>query len=328
MRDPTSPAHRSQDGRCVIAFIISFLLCFALAAAAYHLPQFKAFRPPAARARMPRDSKNYYVGYAHGGADEYDIYFTVNGAANALKKAEVLFLGSSRTKYAFKDQKLLHGFFDRRHLRYFNLGFGYGEPSPFALDIIRKYDLRPKWVIVNADPFFTAMPSYFAAGVLKANWFDAWKFNFETAASYDVEHLIHSAIPYIDITQWTAQADGVEFRSKKDGTIVPGGMLGSPSDVAVDSIKQTPRADPYTLHLAKEFEQEMTARGTRMVLTWVPTSPNLPRPLVRLADVPIIVPRLTGLHTVDGSHLDIPSARRFCAAVLDKLAPIIDRRGR
>ena len=315
----------AADVRCVQAFCLSAVACFIIAAAAYRLPQAISLRPPAAKASIPNNRKQYYVGYAHGGSEEYDVYYNVHGAADALKKADVLFLGGSRMKYSIRDQDLLEHFFHQRHLNYFNLAFGYGEGEAFELAIIRKYHLHPKWVIVDADTFFHRDPSPFASAVMKASRFAAWKFDFETTTSFWVEHALHSIVPYIDIEQWTWQADGVEFRSKVDGTIYPMGSQGNVSEVVLDDVKTVPRADPFTMHLATQFQRDIKALGAALVTIWVPTGPFASSSLVRMANVPLIAPQVSGLRTIDGSHLDAPSARRFCAAVLQKLGPIMDK---
>ena len=70
-----------------------------------------------------------------------------------MKKADVLFLGNSRALFAFSSDAIAN-FFGKGKLRYYVLAFGTGETSQFAGALIRRYDLHPKVLVINADPFF------------------------------------------------------------------------------------------------------------------------------------------------------------------------------
>jgi hypothetical protein len=44
--------------------------------------------------------------------------------------------------------------FDKLDIRFFVMGFGYGELSPFSLAVLKRWKASPKVVVINADPFF------------------------------------------------------------------------------------------------------------------------------------------------------------------------------
>ncbi len=89
-----------------------------------------------------------YGDYEHGA-----IYYGLEPVAMAsIRKAQVIFLGSSKTQAGFSS-RAVRDYFGGRNIRFFIMGFGYGEASPFALAILKKWQVSPKVVIVNADPF-------------------------------------------------------------------------------------------------------------------------------------------------------------------------------
>src|SRR5882762_4419996 len=77
---------------------------------------------------------NTFGNYDHG-ASYYDLE---PEAVENLKKADVLLLGNSRSQFVFSSEAT-GDFFVKRGMRYFLLGFGYGEMSDLPLALIRRY---------------------------------------------------------------------------------------------------------------------------------------------------------------------------------------------
>src|SRR5262249_42639470 len=101
--------------------------------------------------------------YEHGA-----YYFGLEGAAVAhLRRAEVLVLGNSKAMFAFST-RATEDAFRRLGVPYYLLGFGYGESQLFPLALIKKYGLRPKALIINADPFFEEATQF--QDVLEGDW--------------------------------------------------------------------------------------------------------------------------------------------------------------
>jgi len=87
--------------------------------------------------------------YEHGA-----FYYGLEREAIAnLKSADVIILGNSRAQAAFSTGAL-RDFFATRGIKYFLLGFGYGELSDLPLHLMKRNSVRPKVLVINADPFF------------------------------------------------------------------------------------------------------------------------------------------------------------------------------
>src|ERR1700730_14891282 len=101
--------------------------------------------------------RNYMAGCSAAYFGDYEhaaLYFGLEPEANDhMVAAQVLLLGNSRLMWAFSTKATDKAFHDL-DIRYYLLGFGANERVRFPSAIIRKYQLRPKAVIVNADPFF------------------------------------------------------------------------------------------------------------------------------------------------------------------------------
>jgi hypothetical protein len=103
------------------------------------------------------DDSNFVAGctsHLFGDYEHGALFFGLEPEAIAhLRRAQVLVLGNSSAMFAFSTRATEDAF---RELgaRFYVMGFGYGELSRFPLAMIRKYDLRPQAIIINADPFF------------------------------------------------------------------------------------------------------------------------------------------------------------------------------
>jgi hypothetical protein len=99
-----------------------------------------------------------------------------------------------------------------------------------------------------------------------------------------------------------------------------------PLSIPFSEAQATPATPPPVLlamtEFAHRFIQEMEVRGARVILTFIP-SPNGDRKqaeeLASRLNLPLIAPTLTGLDTVDNSHLSPRSAERFTAAFVAEL---------
>jgi hypothetical protein len=201
------------------------------------------------------------------------------------------------------------------------MGFGYGERSGFPEAIIDRFDLRPKWMVINAEPFFATENSAFANKVMSESRFDAVKFRFEGTAGFAVRHRLHQVVPYLSPFQTTP--DWIWYRSYDDGTAWIAGTVGVPAPATVaDTHEATPS---YVLQVARGFKADMDRRGTRLVLTCIPPdSPAHARLVGETLGIPVLVPELPDLVTRDGRHLDEDSANRFARAFLEQWRPLLE----
>ncbi len=277
-----------------------------------------------------RPADDYYLAHDHGGhVDHHVLYFGTDAEAIAhLRAADVLLLGNSRLMFAARPG-VLDAYFESAGLRYYVLGFGFREMDRFPLAIIEKFDLRPRLVIVNADGFFEDDLSDFARVVMKDTRFGAWKFHTEAEVGHEVRKVVHQIVP-----NWVDQfgrpgfpwrRELVIYRSRVNGAWQLSPWLPGHTPVPPRDLRQ-PRLGRDEVAAAARFKAALERRGSRLVLTYVPT----PRPLgggpALFADVlgvPLITAAPTGLLTEDGDHLDESSAVAWSEAFVRELARFI-----
>lgn len=276
--------------------------------------------------QAPAADEAYYLAHDRGGhVDHHVLYHGIDEEAiENLRESDVLLLGNSRLMFAF-DRQSLRGFFSRLGLTYYVLGFGHREHHEFPRSIIRRFDLRPSLVIVNADRFFLGDQSEWARRVVADSSFDAEKLWFESEAAHAVRRVLHRAVPHLpDLLSDTREL--IVYRSRTDGTWwVANEFEGLGGRMAADDGRP---ASPSAVKLARArtFKREVEARGGRLVLCLVP-APTASRAtaewLAAELDVPLLAPVPAELRTYDGSHLTPESAREFAQAFFEELKPIL-----
>lgn len=271
-----------------------------------------------------------YLAHDRGGhLDHHVHYFGLEpSAVEALRRAEVVFLGNSRLMFALRPQ-VLDPFFESRGLDYYAMGFGFREGDRFPLEILRRFNIRPRVVVVNADGFFGRDLSAWAEEVVKDTRFGAMKLRWENERTHEIRRVVHQVLPHwLDLFARPGLDEGEEFiayRSRRNGTwsvspwpdggtAVPPGLPGG-------------NALPWTIDAARKFKSEIEERGSRLVLTFVPTPDPETREVIDVAEalqVPLAVPHVEGLTSHDQSHLTEDSAviwaERF-VQVLSTLLP-------
>jgi hypothetical protein len=280
--------------------------------------------------RAERPSADYYLAADRGGhVDHHVLYFGTDPVAvEQLKRADVLLLGNSRLMFAARP-RVLDAFFNARDLRYYALGFGFREQDRFPLAIIEKFDLRPRFVIVNADGFFANDLSDFGSVVVQDSWFGAWKLRREAETGHEVRRVVHQLIPnWVDTfgrPGFYSRREFIVYRSRSNGTWQP-----SPWDLGTASVSGRDPAQPPLAagerDAARIFKEALDRRGATLVLTFVPT----PRPMgggpalfAELLGAPLVLAEPVGLRTEDGDHLDEPSAVAWSEAFVRELGRII-----
>lgn len=322
----------STEQQCVAIFLGAFAAAIALSVAATKVQSTGVFANPRPLAALatPSRSPDDYLDYFRGSVSGYAIYHNLGHAADPLQRADVLFLGNSRLLFAFRNRDLLDHFFTARSLNYYVMGFGYGEQSAFPEALIEKYDLHPKWVIVNADPFFGGPPSWMAKTIMSGSRFDALKFQGETLAAFYSQHYLHRIVPYLGSMWWiNPEGDWIWYRSRQNGTILLAAKEGIPSPALPGANAYGSLWEPARVPGAKRFLRQITRRGAKLVLTRIPPDSDVSaKGFAKVLHVPLIAPRLAGLQTLDGNHLDNASATRFVGAFLKEFGRLIDHPGR
>ncbi len=280
--------------------------------------------------RAERPSDDYYLAHDRGGhVDHHVLYFGTDPIAlDHLQRADVILLGNSRLMFAARPG-VLDAFFEARGLRYYVLGFGFREADRFPLAVIEKFDLRPRVVIVNADGFFLNQLSDFGRAVMTDSRFGAWQLRQEAETAHEFRKAIHQLVPnWVDLfgrPGFARLSELVIYRSRTNGTWQLSPWEAGTRSVAGRDLTQPPLA-PHEQDAARRFKDSLDRRGTRVVLTYVPT----PRPLgggpalfADLLHLPLVTAHPTGLLTEDDDHLDESSAVAWSEAFVRELGRVI-----
>jgi hypothetical protein len=171
--------------------------------------------------------------------------------------------------------------------------------------------------------------SDFADVVMRDTAFGAWKLRLESEVSHEVRRVVHVLTPnWLDLfgrPGFRLQRELVIYRSRTNGTWQPSPWnLGE--GIVSDRDLRAPPLMPVEVAASQHLEHLLERRGSRLLLTYVPT----PRPLgggpALLADVlgvPLVAPSLSGLRTEDGDHLDEPSGVVWSEALVRELGLVI-----
>jgi hypothetical protein len=311
-------SRQRRERRSLLIGIAACTLALLASGFAWKLTPLRERRLAIADVRPPA-GREHYLAYDGFALDHYVLYFGLDQrATQQLRAADVLILGTSRLMFAMRPDDL-RAHFAGHGKRCYVLGFGHGERDRFPRAIIERFDLRPEWVVVNADGFFVDELSDFARSVVQAFPLKARATYYERCLDNAVRRALHRYIPHwLSIAQ--QRREYLIYRSREDGTW----LIEAVPDAHLAFAPQSGEQDitPRELAAARQFQQTLAGQGARLMLTCVP-GPNVnPRRAARLADalgVPLIYPELDNLATCDGSHLTPDSAARFVSAFLGEL---------
>jgi hypothetical protein len=272
----------------------------------------------------PPDSDWYLASDFKGPLDHDVLYYNFGKSIENAKKADILFLGNSRVQLGL-DRGLLESFAKRNCLNYFNMAFANVESYQFPLMIIRKYDLRPKVIIINAEDF-TGSLSFLAQDVISQGRLQSVLLFFLRNATYKDILVLHSYAP-----RWIRETFSATLKEHVYKHVVyrsrVTGQWSRPASRKSIPITNKNESDceagikEKTFDNAKRFKEEMSKRGTRVVLTLVPhnySSQNCAEQLAKHIGALMIGVDWHGLSTVDLSHLTKESSQRFTEEFLRK----------
>jgi hypothetical protein len=235
-----------------------------------------------------------------------------------LRNAQVLFLGNSRLEWAFSNPVTAQ-WFGAHHTTYYLFGFAYSETYVFEQALLRTLGPRARVYVINLDSFFGSRPSPPAQFVMEDG--SAWR-RYEGKKAWQRVHRV--------ICGAAAAICGHEiafFRSRSTGSF--SGSPGPPRRMPVSADAAGDDA-PVKEQVANAIEFLSHAPVSRdcVILTLVPstkTNYNLASRIAAQMGAPFIAPNIANLYTVDGSHLDEDSARRWAAAFLRAAGPRIQQ---
>jgi hypothetical protein len=268
--------------------------------------------------RLP--GAEWYCVFYRGGAqlDHTYLWNDLAGAVRGARGADVVFLGTSRMQFALPPHEL-RAFEKRTRLRAFSLALPF-EPAVFPLEILAKYDLRPRVVVAEVDGFFAAERTIHASHIVEAGWWGGWASVFEERLAALVWPVASPVLPSFVVRRPPQYL----LRSSALGAWLPvrwPHRHGAPAAPLVG----TPPAD--TVDGARAVRDALARRGAQLVLTCVPTgrggcSPEWTRALADAIGVPAVTPPIEGLWTTDFIHLCPLSAKRFARTLLREVSAL------
>ena len=288
--------------------------------------------------RQLADRADAFLAYCEApqfGDFEHGAYYygLVPKAVEQLRQADLLILGGSRVQFAFSTDAIRRRFHEQS-IRFYTLGFGYGEAYEFPLTLIKNENLAPKALIIDAGQFFIhhlSLPGYNVSDERRHFWrrFLAWY-------DYQFKMVFTEMQPGFCALMGAACMEnyGAIYRSVADGTWIWRNVFQAPDTPARPIDGSSPQYYPTDQvadgqSCASELFKAAHVAHDCVILTAVPNSISDAEAYAiemgRVLDVRVIVPHLEGLATIDGAHMTATSAERWSEAFLKKLGPDIQR---
>jgi hypothetical protein len=261
----------------------------------------------------------YFLGYCaasdYGGFDHAAYWYPLEvGASRNASAADVLFIGNSRLQFGLSGTSL-ESWFREQGLSYYFLGFGYDENMNFYGPLLKRLEPRARAYVINADDFFVELESVPAQEVMydvsargRMLLKQAWQLP-HRALCAPLRRLCGNA------TSFYRRHETGEWRHAGETAAFNYPTRDRPVDEAQVSV-EIPRAETFIASLPVDHRC--------VFLTYIWTPFNGRASAAALADalgMELISPELSGLHTIDNSHLDPPSAERFSAAFIASAGP-------
>jgi hypothetical protein len=276
-----------------------------------------------------RYSQQSYLAYCEStGYGDYEhaaLWFDLEPEAVAnLQRAEVLVIGDSRTQVAFSTAAT-RAFAAASGWRFYLLGFGYNEDSAFPKVLFNRYQLRPRAVIINADPFFTAKGSDASSRLLSGT--DLVTDYVRLRIKRWAQDLQRAVCRGTALSRYACGGgDRTIYRSRIDGGW----------DTTWWKLERTfplPAEPPrYGVSVAEliaagdDFVASLGVDRRCVLFTVTPSNFSasaVTREVAQALGVQAIVPAVNNLTTYDHSHLNEASAERWSAAFFALAEPFI-----
>jgi hypothetical protein len=287
--------------------------------------------------REPGTFRAYCTSPYYGVYEQGAYWLDLEPAAIAhLKKAEVLFLGNSRAQFGFSTDKI-RDYFRTRGIPFYVMGFSYGESSYFAIALIEKYHLKPKLVVIDADPFFNTGFSDPAKELFDESGSEIdralrrvrldWDYQRRRAFNH-LQPALCAAFPRL-----CSGAFKSIYRSEADGLWVWRDVYAPAEHQSLpnEPVQHVLGADlAVDLHYAAEgFMERLPVPAQCVILTQVPNGLHdwkaYDLEMGRILGAPVVFPELPGLSTIDSSHLTWSSAQAWSEAFLRQADLLITR---
>jgi hypothetical protein len=302
---------------------LAILFCAAILA----FPVLLTFQVAPIGCPVPNSSRRFLAFCRNGAYQDFEHGAYALGlrpaAVAAVRRAPVLFLGNSRLVLGFSTAATARAF-AAADLRYYLLGFGYGETDGFARTLLRDLALNPRAVVIDVDPFFDGELGEPARFLRDHPVRAALEYRAKAVAA-----ALFAAVCPVRAKHWPCGGALALLRADDDGSWE---LLGPDLDQATPFAARNGKpADPAPFIAdGRGFLAELGVPADCVVLTTVP-SPQRPldaETVRRIAEGLGAVwaePTLDDLASFDRSHLTRDSAERWSAALLDEIMPILRR---
>ena len=331
MIDEKMSAQDLNDSRAK-AFLKKFVLAFVLMSLTIFIWKRSDLFPWIGSCNPAGYSNDSFMSYCHSsrfGDLEHNVYWLnlEPQLIENVQNADVLFLGNSRTQYAFSTSAV-SDFFAKKDYSHYVFGFGMGSQNSVPEMLTEKYSLKPKAIIVNADPFFTNRNSGTNQAMLDESWSRHWELNSKRWLSRQQQRIctnndsgfLHSLLcTGVEETLYRRIEDGHwdvrYFRKNKN---IP---------TAIDNQQQLGVSINEAKSIAESFIEKLGVKKQCVILTVTPRTQTplaFAKTLAEELGVVGIFPQVEGLITVDDSHLDPESALSWSTSILKDADPILD----
>ncbi len=271
-------------------------------------------------------NQEYYLAYCHSTRyGDYEHYAMYRGlepqAVESLKQAQVLFLGNSNTQYAFSTDAIKR-YFKKTGVLHYVMGFGQGAKSPVAQAVITQHQLQAQMLVANVDPFFSDETN----GTFERVLDDPDGISIEFDRKRKLQHWQARMCATQDSRwhRWVCQGN-VEtlYRSRINGHWLTDYYRENLQHPVTESAELVDVLDE-AVHAANAFIADVNVQRQCIVLTVTPrtgTPVQFAKALAQRLQLPLIVPELDGLVTIDHSHLDRQSAQRWSTQFVKAFDP-------
>ncbi len=271
-------------------------------------------------------SEDHYLAYCeYGRYGDYEhgalLYGLEPEALEPIKRADVLFLGNSRTQYTFSSEPVVDAM-NATGRPWYVMGFGFGAKSEMPQAMFAQHGLKPKMLVINADPFFNAEPSGISRKIIDGD--DA------IVAEYGRKRWLQGLHQNL-CANWQDSALApvlcgsapTLFRARSNGTwnvehYRPDRHIAvTYSDHLLDQVDETAAA-------AEAFFDAVDVPRDCVVLTVLPQRPtplDAGRALADTLGITFVAPELDDLWTIDASHMDVDSNVRWSSEFMQTIAP-------
>lgn len=253
---------------------------------------------------------------SYGDYDHGALWFRLEPEAlRAAAEAQVLFVGSSRLQLALSNSVTAR-WFEQAAARYFLLGFSHSENTVFVQPLLEKIRPQAKAYVINVDRFFDDRRSPPTEEILRGGDIEA---RYREKRFWQKLHApLCSALPAACGQRYAV------YRSRATGAWTVGGSAPDQRKPVSDGPPADADRWARFAHLAQTFVAALPVERSCVVLTIVPsvdTRRAEAQAIAKALAVDLVAPRVTGLTTFDGSHLDAPSAQRWAAAFFEVAGP-------